>query len=122
MTNDIGERVARIEERVRRLDQFEDSMDMLIRKMDRMVMIGNTAIANMRTLKEETEKEIGTLMRGQQQLRTALRAHINRSPIQIIRQWRQDLTPIALIIGGLLYLFPEFTTRLGLGLLGASPG
>lgn len=123
---EIGERVAAIEMELRmrgpRHDELERSMDGLTRQMDRVVLLGEQALRDIRGLKSSHDQAIGTLTRGQQRLRTELHAHINKSLVQIVRDRWLELLPIIGSAGVFGYLNHEAAWKIWLSLIGATPG
>lgn len=108
---EIGERVAAIEMELRmrgpKYDELERSMDGLTRQMDRVVLLGEQALRDIRGLKTSHETAIGTLTRSQQRLRTELHAHINRSLSDILKQRSKEIAMGAAIAGLLGLQFPQ---------------
>lgn len=80
-------------------DELEGAMDGLTRQMDRVVLLGEQALRDIKNLREKDivtlqnshQKAIGTLTRGQQRLQTELHEHINRSLIDILRQRSKEI-------------------------------
>lgn len=114
---ELGERVAAIEMELRmrgpKHDELERSMDGLTRQMDRVVILGEQALRDIRDLKSSHETSIGTLTRGQHRLRTELHAHINRSLIDILKQRSKEIAysvGIATLLG---LQFPAARQELG---------
>lgn len=108
---EIGERVAAIEMELRmrgpKNDELERSMEGLTRQMDRVVLLGEQALKDIKDLRDSHVEAIGTLTRGQQRLRTEFRAHINRSLIDILKQRSREIAYSAAIASLLGLQFPE---------------
>lgn len=109
-TRELGERVAAIEKeldlRAPRHDELERSMDGLTRQMDRVVLLGEQALRDIKRLRTSQETAIGTLTRGQARLRTELHEHINRSLIDILKQRSKEIAYSVAITALLGLQFP----------------
>lgn len=92
--------------RAPRHDELERSMDGLTRQMDRVVLLGEQALRDIKHLRNSQETAIGTLTRGQQRLRTELHAHINRSLIDILKQRSKEIAYSVAITALLGLQFP----------------
>lgn len=108
---ELGERVAAIEMELRmrgpRHDELEEAMDGLTRQMDRVVLLGEQALQDIKGLRHSHDQAIGTLTRGQQRLRTELHEHINRSLIDILRQRSKEIAYSVAITALLGLQFPS---------------
>lgn len=117
MARELGERVAAIEMELRmrgpKYDELERSMDGLTRQMDRVVLLGEQALRDIRGLKSSHETAIGTLTRSQQRLRTELHAHINRSLIDILKQRSKEIAYSVGIAALLGLQFPSARQEIG---------
>lgn len=117
MARELGERVAAIEMELRMLapkhDELERSMDGLTRQMDRVVILGEQALRDIRDLKASHETAIGTLTRSQQRLRTELHTHINRSLIDILKQRSKEVAYSVGIAALLGLQFPSARQEIG---------
>lgn len=111
MARELGERVAAIEQELRmrapKHDELERSLDGLTRQMDRVVLLGEQALRDIRGLKSSHEEAIGTLTRGQRRLRADLQAHINRSLIDILKQRTKEIVYSVAIASLLGLQFPQ---------------
>lgn len=117
MARELGERVAAIEMELRmrgpKHDELERSMDGLTRQMDRVVLLGEQALRDIREIKNSHHATTGSLTHSLQQLREDLDAHMSRSLIDILKQRSKEIAYSVGIAALLGLQFPSARQEIG---------